>query len=338
MDIGRFQQIEQIFHSALERAAAGEGASSLSLAETPAGDMVGRKLSHYEVVEKLGEGGMGVVYKARDLRLDRFVAIKILPGDKAADPDSRKRFMREARAASALNHPHIVTIYDIASEGGTDLIVMEHVDGCSLKALIPDRGLPLNKAVEYATQMASALDTAHKAGIIHRDLKPTNVMVNSAARVKILDFGLAKQTGGEQAEGTSSLTQTGAVIGTVTYMAPEQATGSAMDHRADVFSFGVTLYEMLAGSVPFRGPNTMAVLHAIVLRRSAAVAGCAAGSACRARRTGAARAGKIPGPAGGDHAGGGVRAAADRARVGRGAAGRADGGDGANQGPGAARS
>jgi serine/threonine protein kinase/tetratricopeptide (TPR) repeat protein len=225
--------------------------------------MIGQHLSHYEIVEKLGEGGMGVVYKARDSRLERFVAIKILPSERAVDPLSRRRFLREAQAASILNHPHIVTIYDIATEDGMDLIVMEHVDGHSLKRLIPPGGLQVAEAVEFALQMAGALSTAHRAGIIHRDLKPANVMVNRDRRVKILDFGLAKQILTPRADSVGSITQAGVAVGTVMYMAPEQAMGLAMDHRADIFSFGVTLYEMLTGTLPFPGANDLAILHAI---------------------------------------------------------------------------
>lgn len=225
--------------------------------------MVGQQVSHYEIVEKLGEGGMGVVYKARDLRLERFAAIKVLSAERALDPISRRRFLREAQAASVLNHPHIITIYDILSESDTDLIVMEYVSGHSLRQMIPSTGMPVWRATEYAAQIANALAAAHKAGLIHRDLKPANVMVNPDGRVKVLDFGLAKLSSASQSDSGTVVTQTGTVVGTVTYMAPEQAMGLPMDHRADVFSFGVTLYEMLSGAVPFRGANSLAVLHAI---------------------------------------------------------------------------
>src|SRR2546427_5492830 len=156
--------------------------------------MIGRSISHYEIVSLLGEGGMGLVYKARDTRLNRFVAIKVLPADKVTDPERKRRFVQEARAASALNHPNIITIYDIDSEIGTDFMVMELVPGKMLSQLLPAGGQKLDEALKYAVQIADALSTAHAAGIIHRDLKPGNVMVTDSGRVKVLDFGLAKLT------------------------------------------------------------------------------------------------------------------------------------------------
>ncbi len=207
---------------------------------------------------------MGVVYKARDPRLQRFVAVKLLSSGHASDPHRRERFLREARAASALNHPHIVTVYDIATYEGTDFIVMEFVDGLPLSHLIPRRGLPVRHAIEFALQIADAVGTAHDAGIIHRDLKPGNVVVTSGGRLRVLDFGLAKLMGGDAApiEGAPvALTEAGIVLGTLNYMAPEQANGEPVDHRADIFSFGVMLYEMVTGDLPFRGANTAAVIH-----------------------------------------------------------------------------
>ena len=226
--------------------------------------LVGQTLLHYEILEKLGEGGMGVVYKARDPRLQRFVAVKLLTSGHASDPHRRERFLREARAASALNHPHIVTVYDIATHEGADFIVMEFVDGLPLSHLIPRRGLPLRHAIEYALQIADAVGTAHDAGIIHRDLKPGNVVVTSGGRLRVLDFGLAKLMGGDASPAgapQASLTEAGIVLGTLNYMAPEQANGEPVDHRADIFSFGVMLYEMVTGDLPFRGANTAAIIH-----------------------------------------------------------------------------
>jgi eukaryotic-like serine/threonine-protein kinase len=222
------------------------------------------KLSRYEIVEKLGEGGMGVVYKARDTRLHRLVAIKVLPRDRA--DEQRARFLREARAASALNHPSIVTLHDIESEDGTDFLVMEYVEGRPLSEIIPGGGLPLRHALDYAAQVADALAAAHEAGIVHRDLKPANIMVTAEDRVKVLDFGLAKQTalaGAARGAAGEPLTSEGLVLGTVSYMSPEQAMGQPLDHRSDIFSLGVTLYEMLAGVCPFRGDNLGAFVYEV---------------------------------------------------------------------------
>src|SRR5271169_360730 len=194
--------------------------------------MVGRTISHYEIVEKLGEGGMGVVYKARDTHLDRFVAIKVLPPEKVADAERKRRFVQEAKSASALNHPNIITIYDIASENGIDFIAMEYVPGKALNQLITRKGLPLGEALKYAVQIADALAAAHAAGIIHRDLKPGNVMISGTGFVKVLDFGLAKLTDKVES-GEREFTETmqrdnpatgeGTIVGTVSYMSPEQS-------------------------------------------------------------------------------------------------------------------
>ena len=225
--------------------------------------MIGQTLSHYEIIEKLGEGGMGVVYKARDLRLQRFVAVKVLPAGKASDPISRKRLLREAQSASALNHPNIVTIYDIGSVDDNDFLVMEYVEGVPLRQLIALGPLSVQQAVEYATQMADALAAAHKAGIIHRDLKPGNVMISSSGRIKLLDFGLAKPGQLDPLSDSTSLSQSGAVVGTLTYMPPEQALGQVVGPRADIFSFGVVLHEMLTSELPFEGVNIVALLRSI---------------------------------------------------------------------------
>jgi serine/threonine protein kinase len=229
--------------------------------------MIGRTLDRYMIESQLGHGGMGVVYKARDAHLDRTVAIKILPPDKVADPARRQRFVHEAKAASALNHPGIVTIHDIRSEQGIDFIVMEYVRGKTLEQTIPSKGLPVT-TVRYAIQIADALASAHGAGIIHRDLKPSNVMVLEDGRIKILDFGLAKLVEPEDSSDaitrTASLTGEGLVVGTAAYMSPEQAEGRRLDARSDIFSFGSVLYEMLTGTQPFTGDSRLSVLARIV--------------------------------------------------------------------------
>ena len=214
---------------------------------------------------------MGEVFRATDTRLHRTVAIKILPRDKVADPDRKKRFLQEARAASALNHPNIVTLYDIASDNGIDYLVMEYVPGKSLDKLITPQGLPLAEALNYAQQIANGLAAAHAAGIVHRDMKPGNVMVTAESQIKILDFGLAKLTEhapgsaeGETRTQESALTEAGTVMGTVAYMSPEQASARPLDHRTDIFSLGVMLYEMLAGTRPFRGKSQVETMHAII--------------------------------------------------------------------------
>jgi eukaryotic-like serine/threonine-protein kinase len=211
--------------------------------------MIGQRLAHYEIVEKLGEGGMGVVYKARDTHLDRFVALKLLPPEKVADPERKRYFVREAKAASALNHPNIITIHDIDQAGGIDFMAMEYVSGNTL-ALCIARGLTPKGAVMYAVQIADALAASHAAGIIHRDLKPANVMVTEGGLVKVLDFGLAKLT--EPVAGEADSTAT-ALAGTVPYMSPEQAEGRKVDARSDIFTFGAVLYEMLSGRRAFSG-------------------------------------------------------------------------------------
>jgi len=232
--------------------------------------MIGRTISHYEITEKLGEGGMGVVYKARDTRLKRFVALKVLPPEKVADAERKRRFAQEARAASALNHPNIVTVHDIDQADGVDFIAMEYVEGKTLDELIGRKGLKLNEALKCAIQIADALAKAHAAGIVHRDLKPGNVMVTPDGRVKVLDFGLAKLTetapvGPEDSTLTAApSTELGAVVGTAAYMSPEQAEGKKVDARSDIFSFGSLLYEMLTGRRAFRRDSTALTLAAIL--------------------------------------------------------------------------
>jgi len=245
--------------------------------------MIGKTLGHYQITEKLGAGGMGVVYKARDLHLDRFVAVKILPPEKVADPDRKRRFVQEAKAASALNHPNIVTIHDITQEGGTDFIVMEYVEGKTLDQRIGHRGLRLNDALKYAVQIADALAKAHSAGIVHRDLKPTNIMVNEDGVVKVLDFGLAKLTEwvqGDQSASTATvddegrpITEEGVIVGTVSYMSPEQAEGKKVDARSDIFSLGSVLYEMVTGQKAFQGTSKLSTLSAILHQEPKPVSG-----------------------------------------------------------------
>ena len=237
--------------------------------------MIGQTLGHYRIESKLGQGGMGVVYAARDLHLGRRVAIKVLPPAAVADPDRRRRFVQEAQAASTLNHPNILHIYDVEavrSEDGSpaDFIAMEYVSGRTLDRLIAGRGLPVDQALQYAAQIAGGLAAAHAVGIVHRDLKPGNVMVNEKGLVKILDFGLAKLLGPLEADEIASTqaiqpaTQAGAILGTVPYMSPEQAEGKSVDARSDIFSFGAVLYEMITGRRAFPGDSTATTLAAIL--------------------------------------------------------------------------
>jgi Tol biopolymer transport system component/tRNA A-37 threonylcarbamoyl transferase component Bud32 len=229
--------------------------------------VIGQRLAHYQIVEKLGEGGMGVVYKARDTHLDRFVAIKVLPPERVADPSRKSRFVQEAKAASALNHPNIVTIHDIATDAGHDFIAMEHIEGRTLADLIGRKGLPLNQALKIGIQIADALAKAHAKGIIHRDLKPTNVMVTTDGVAKVLDFGLAKLTEVRPEDETLTLrTEEGSILGTAAYMSPEQAQGKVLDARSDIFSFGSVLYEMATGRRAFESDSKMSTLAAIINR------------------------------------------------------------------------
>ena len=235
--------------------------------------MIGRTIAHYTVLEKLGEGGMGVVYKARDTHLDRFVALKVLPADKVADPERKRRFVQEAKSASALNHPNIITIHDISEADGTVFIVMEYVAGKALADLIPRHGMRLGEALKHAIPIADALAAAHAAGIVHRDFKPGNVMVGADGRVKVVDFGLAKlaDTGEAVSEddvtavaGDRPRTAEGLVVGTAAYMSPEQAEGKKVDARSDIFSFGAVLYEMVTGRRAFQGDSQASTLAAVL--------------------------------------------------------------------------
>ena len=233
--------------------------------------VIGQTLAHYRIEGRLGAGGMGEVYRARDTRLNRTVAIKALLHDKVPDPNRARRFLQEARAASALNHPNIVTLHDIVHDAGIDFLVMEYVPGKSLDQLIVSKGLPVTEALGYAQQMAGALATAHAASIVHRDIKPANLIVTPEGQIKILDFGLAKliergieDPGAETRTRAAQLTEPGMVMGTAAYMSPEQASGRELDHRTDIFSLGVVLYEMLAGRRPFRGTSQVETMHAIM--------------------------------------------------------------------------
>src|SRR5262245_16144607 len=313
MNPERWRQVEQLYHSALEReddqrtaflAEACAGDHSLrreiesllahqsqaeSLLETPVmevaakaladdrtGSMTGQSLGSYQILSRLGAGGMGEVYCARDNRLDRTVALKILPAEVAADAERMRRFVREAKAASALNHPHVATIYEIGEAEGVNFIAMEYVEGQTLAARISGRPLKVSEIVDIGSQIADALDEAHGKGITHRDIKPANVMITPRGQVKVLDFGLAKMTRALQPISndisTQAKTEPGMVMGTVPYMSPEQALGREVDHRSDLFSLGVALYEMATGRLPFAGANSSETLDRILHAQPEAMA------------------------------------------------------------------
>jgi serine/threonine protein kinase len=228
-------------------------------------------LSHYRIVSKIGEGGMGEVYRAHDARLDREVAIKVLPADFAADKERLQRFEQEAKATSALNHPNILTVYDIGEYEGSPFIVAELLEGQELREPLNDGPIPLRKAIDYAQQIVSGLSAAHEKGIVHRDLKPENLFVTKDDRVKILDFGLAKLRAPKSTTGSSAedetrkvLTNPGVIMGTVGYMSPEQVRGEKIDHRSDIFSFGTILHEMITGRRAFRRETMAETMTAIL--------------------------------------------------------------------------
>src|SRR3990172_11829452 len=220
--------------------------------------MIGKTVAHYKIQEKLGEGGIGVVYKAQDTKLDRLVALKFLPQSLAADTVERERFIHEAKAASALNHPNITTIYEIGEHDSQLFIAMELVEGETLKQTAARNGLHLEKVIDIGVQICDALSSAHEKGIIHRDIKADKIALTPKGLVKIMDFGLAKL------KGATKLTRTGSTVGTAAYMSPEQAQGEEVDQRSDIFSFGVVLYELLTGQLPFKGEHQASLIYSIL--------------------------------------------------------------------------
>ena len=302
----RWQRVEQLYHAALDRdasqraafldgACAGdesirqevesllaqeqrpEGilappaleAAAKVMAEDAAQSPIGRQLGTYEVLSLLGAGGMGEVYRARDTKLNRDVALKILPDAFALDADRLARFRREAQAVAALNHPHIVTIFSIEEQDDVPFMTMELIEGCTLDQRIPGGGLSLARFFDIAVALADALSAAHRKHIIHRDLKPANVMVTDDGNVKVLDFGLARAVDADRLPASDDvtslgLTKPGIIVGTMPYMSPEQIEAKPLDHRTDLFSLGVVLYELAAGERPFRGDSSPALMSSIL--------------------------------------------------------------------------
>jgi eukaryotic-like serine/threonine-protein kinase len=313
MNPERWHQVDQLFQAALERAPNNRAAfireacggddslrhevEALFIADRQAGSLIetpayalaaplivasdataflGETLGHYQIIALLGKGGMGEVYQARDIKLDRTVALKILPVEVSANGERMRRFNREAKAASALNHPNVAHIYEIGEENGVSFIVMEYVEGQKLAAKINGHPLAVNEIVKIGSQIADALDEAHGKGITHRDIKPANVMLNERGQVKVLDFGLAKIARPAQPItsdiSTLAKTASGVVLGTVPYMSPEQALGREVDQRSDLFSLGVVLYEMATGRLPFAGANSSETLDRILHSHPEAIA------------------------------------------------------------------
>jgi len=220
--------------------------------------MIGKTILHYKILEKLGEGGMGEVYLAEDTKLKRKIALKFLPSHLTADKEIIGRFEREAQAAASLNHPNIITVHEIGEHEGRTFIAMEYVQGHSLREEITKGPMPIDHVIGISTQICEGLHEAHKAGIVHRDIKPENILIDKSGRVKILDFGLARM------KGVTKLTKDASTLGTLKYMSPEQYQNKEVDHRTDIWSFGVVLFEMLTGQLPFQGEYEAAVMYSVV--------------------------------------------------------------------------